>query len=60
MEWATLARFAWQAMQPPDPKSVVVRAQRAWDAYQEIGAGAELLNEVYKLSEGEKETCSSH
>jgi hypothetical protein len=60
MRWSTVARFGWQAMQPPDPKSLVSRAQRAWGVAKDIGDGCELWSEVLKLSEneGDQESCS--
>ncbi len=57
MRWSTLAKLAWDAMQPPDPESLVERAKRGWRVVQDAGDAAELANEVLKLSdddEGEK------
>ena len=54
MRWSTLARLAWEAAKPPDPKSLSQRAARAWWTDQEIGDAAELVNEVLKLSEKEE------
>lgn len=52
--WETVARFAWQAMQPPDPRSPVERFKRAHAAYVEAGDACELFSEVCKLSEPEE------
>lgn len=51
MRWSLLARIAWEAVQPPDPRSPIERVKRLHARYVEAGDAAELFNEVCRLTE---------
>lgn len=56
VSWGTLAKYAWESLKAPDPKSPTERIKRAWAKVQELGDACELTNELLKLTERDEET----